>query len=169
MNICQNLSQRVIAPSLTSCNERGRACVRVGRGKTRVKLYHATRKSRQPKSLSRPPLNFFDKNDNSLALTSQKAKIRRRAKELTNGFAIIAGNEKSMISLVCTRRKFLSSGCSGISGTECNPSQRGVVNSRKSFLSVCAQHNSRSFSLFWSRCDVTNKSRGYSTQEYRRD
>jgi len=28
VNICQNLSQHVIAPSLTSCNERGRASAR---------------------------------------------------------------------------------------------------------------------------------------------
>lgn len=63
MNICQNLSQRVITPSLTWCNERGRACVRVERGKTCVKLYHAKRKSRQSKTLSYLSLNFLITND----------------------------------------------------------------------------------------------------------
>lgn len=60
VNICQNLSQRVIAPSLTWCNERGCACIRVERGKTCVKLYHAKRKSRQSKTLSYLSSKFSD-------------------------------------------------------------------------------------------------------------
>jgi len=109
VNICQNLSQHVIAPSLTSCNERGRTsargymhvrvyvrvCVRaracmcvyvracVEPGKTCVKLRHAMRKSWRPKSLSHPTGKFFDKNNNLFgpALFQGSGRGRERERE----------------------------------------------------------------------------------------